>query len=381
MIASEKTMPDIIDNQYHHHSATTSELAQPEHRGSEDIPPFSIDAYADGLMDELFEDVEGVLDRGISLPVEPLRSPPRVARPTLSVPFVNEAPLSLANAISHRQAQWQGSNPADSLIQPVPGQLTQLSVPSASRPCNRLLMITTCASAVTALAVWGVSHGWGQRLLAAFQPPPVAMTVTPAAPAPVTTTSTDAQFAEYMQRSLEAITRAAANPPPGAHSGLNTKLPGVAVSAAPTPLSTLSRPSLAPLPTAPLQVPVNDPTRNELTQVLTQLKDVLVRLYPVVNGATPSAARPAQIKVLPLQSPPPVAAVPPALQRTLSGVLQAQNPDQSAALFEMNGVTQRYYPGESIGTSGWILVEIKNNQAVIRRNGDVKTIEAGQKLE
>ena len=372
-------MPDISEKQYQYNSAPASELTQSEGRSHQDmIHPFSVDAYADGLMDELFEDVEGVLDRGISLPVEPLRTPPQVGRPALSVPFVNAAPFSLTNAISQRQAQWQGDNATDSLIQQVPGELTELAVKSAPRPFDRLLMVATCASAITALSVWGLTHGWGQRLLALFQPQPVA--VAPVAPVPPTIASTDGQFAEYMQRSLEAITRAAANAPVGANPGLN-KLPGVAVSAAPTPLSTLPRPSLAPLPPAPVQVAISDPTRNELTQVLTQLKDVLARLYPAVTGTVPSAALPNQSKVSPLQSPPPVAAVPPALQRTLSGVLQAQNPDQSAALFEMNGVTQRYYPGESIGTSGWILVEIKNNQAVVRRNGDVKTIEAGQKLE
>ncbi len=370
-------MPETSDNQYRLNSAPTSELPQPEPRGSEDmLHPFSVDAYADGLMDELFEEVEGVLDRGISLPVEPLRTPLRSERPPISVPFVNEAPFSLASAISQRQTQWQGSNPMDSLIQQVPGQLTELSANPAPRPFNSLLVGATCASAVTALAVWGVTHGWGQRLLATLQPQPV--TVAPVAPAPVTTVSTDGQFAEYMQRSLEAITRAAANTPPGATNGLNTKLPGVAVSAAPTPLSTLARPSLAPLPTTPIPVSINDPTRNELNQILARLNNVLERLAPMLTRGAPPAVPPVS-KVLPLQSPP--VAVPPALQRTLSGVLQAQNPDQSAALFEMNGVTQRYYPGESIGTSGWILVEVKNNQVVIRRNGDVKTIEAGQKLE
>lgn len=361
-------MPDLSNNQYQSNLAQTAEPAPAEpHRRADLRQPFSVDSYADGLMDELFEDVEDVLDRGISLPVEPLRAAPRPNRAKISVPFVNETPFSLANAIAHRQATWQGSTATDSLIRQVPGQLTAVPAKPA-RPVQRLLLLTTGAAAVTAFAVWGVTHGWGQRLLAIGNPPTV---ISAPAPAPV---SADSQFSDYMQRSLEAITRVATSPSPAP----GAKLP-IAVTAAPTPLSTLARPALAPMPAGPVQVSINDPTRNELTQILAQLNSVLQRLYPAANQAAAPPTPP--IRISPLQSPIAAVTIPPALQRTLTGVLQAQNPDQSAALFEMNGVTQRYYPGESIGTSGWILVEVKNNQAVIRRNGDVKTIEAGQKLE
>jgi hypothetical protein len=36
--------------------------------------------------------------------------------------------------------------------------------------------------------------------------------------------------------------------------------------------------------------------------------------------------------------------------------------------------------GESIGSSGWTLVDVSNGEAVIRRNGEVRSIYAGQKL-
>jgi hypothetical protein len=54
--------------------------------------------------------------------------------------------------------------------------------------------------------------------------------------------------------------------------------------------------------------------------------------------------------------------------------------DRSAALFEINGVARRIYVGETIGASGWSLVEVVNQQAVIRRNGEVKTIFVGQQF-
>jgi type II secretory pathway component PulC len=49
----------------------------------------------------------------------------------------------------------------------------------------------------------------------------------------------------------------------------------------------------------------------------------------------------------------------------------------SVALFEVNGITQRYEIGESIGSSGWTLVEVSKDQAIIRRNGEVRSLFVG----
>jgi Tfp pilus assembly protein PilP len=54
--------------------------------------------------------------------------------------------------------------------------------------------------------------------------------------------------------------------------------------------------------------------------------------------------------------------------------------DRSAALFEINGVSQRVYIGERIGNSGWSLVSVSNQEAVIRRNGEVRSIFIGQRF-
>jgi hypothetical protein len=54
--------------------------------------------------------------------------------------------------------------------------------------------------------------------------------------------------------------------------------------------------------------------------------------------------------------------------------------DQSAALFKVDGATRRVSIGEGIGSSGWTLVEISNGEAIIRRNGEVRSIYTGQKL-
>ncbi|HIK30597.1 MAG TPA: hypothetical protein IGS17_19320 [Oscillatoriales cyanobacterium M59_W2019_021] len=62
----------------------------------------------------------------------------------------------------------------------------------------------------------------------------------------------------------------------------------------------------------------------------------------------------------------------------LLGILQFG--DRSAALFEVNGVPSRVNVGESIGSSGWTLVEVTDQQARIRRNGEVRDIFVGQQF-
>jgi hypothetical protein len=52
--------------------------------------------------------------------------------------------------------------------------------------------------------------------------------------------------------------------------------------------------------------------------------------------------------------------------------------DRSAALIEINGVAQRFRVGEGIGTTGWTLVEVSKNQAIMRRNGEVRSVFIGQ---
>jgi Tfp pilus assembly protein PilP len=79
----------------------------------------------------------------------------------------------------------------------------------------------------------------------------------------------------------------------------------------------------------------------------------------------------------PEQSAPAVSSGPTSAH-TLVGILELG--DRSAALFEVDGVARRIYVGESIGASGWTLAEIKNQEAVIRKGGDVRSVFVGQKF-
>jgi Tfp pilus assembly protein PilP len=54
--------------------------------------------------------------------------------------------------------------------------------------------------------------------------------------------------------------------------------------------------------------------------------------------------------------------------------------NQSAALVEVNGITRRVQVGEPIGTKGWKLLNVGNQEAVVQRNQDVSTIQVGQQF-
>ena len=63
---------------------------------------------------------------------------------------------------------------------------------------------------------------------------------------------------------------------------------------------------------------------------------------------------------------------------TLVGILELG--ERSAALFEIEDVARRIYVGENIGGSGWTLVKVANQEAVIRRNGKVRSVFVGQQF-
>jgi hypothetical protein len=68
----------------------------------------------------------------------------------------------------------------------------------------------------------------------------------------------------------------------------------------------------------------------------------------------------------------------PTYSAQLEGLLELGK--KSVALFKMDGVTRRINLGENIGSTGWILVDVTNGEAIIRRNGEVRSIYTGQKI-
>lgn len=68
----------------------------------------------------------------------------------------------------------------------------------------------------------------------------------------------------------------------------------------------------------------------------------------------------------------------PTYSAQLEGLLELGK--KSVALFKMDGVSRRISLGENIGSTGWTLVDVTNGEAIIRRNGEVRSIYTGQKI-
>ncbi len=341
-----------------------------------------VDSFADRLMDDLFADVENLLDGSVAPPPEPIRLE---ASPKPSGFDISDYP-QLAELVARPSLpQWNlQPQPEVSLSVPEVNELVNGKVKSSSRGIafQKFLVMALITSAIAAIAVWLTNRG--SFSLAYTQPAPAVATTAQA----VQTTKSQ-QFADYIQRSLATIDRRSATGKPGLPtSPFNSSLPTVPTakaavkSNAPLPVALLpgtplpKTPVVINIPAVPPALPgsvtVNDPARRELNQLLTRLSSVLEKLYPALN-------RSPQVVV---QQPVAVPAVKVAAAsvRNVRGVAIASDPTQSAVLIETNGITQRYYIGESIGSSGWSVVDISNNYVSLRRNGEVRSISVGEKL-
>ncbi|WP_298613000.1 hypothetical protein [uncultured Thermosynechococcus sp.] len=189
---------------------------------------------------------------------------------------------------------------------------------------DRFLMGVGIASFVLGVGLW--IHLNRQPVAVA----PEAVVATAPSPA-------DVAFAEYLQNSLQLLSQQAATPTPSP--------PAIASNSVSTP--TVER-IYVPVYQAPPAPTVPLPN------------------LPTVTAPTPTAT-----PATPPPSPPPA---PP--QHTLVGILELG--DRSVALFQSNGQTLRLGIGDTIGSEGWQLVQIQNQRAVLRRQGEVRSLTVGQ---
>jgi hypothetical protein len=366
-------------------------LLHPSQRAQRDPRPQNpqVDTFADRLMDDLFADVENLLDGSVAPPPEPVRLE-APSKPSLDL----SAYPQLAELVARPSLpQWNlQSQPEESLSVPELNELVNIPVKPAARGLmlQRFLIGALITSAIAAIAVWLTNRS---SFSFAHSQPATAVA------AQAVPTSKAEQFADHVQRSLASLDRKVATGKPGSPPApFNNSLPTVAIASKPVtksnlPLPTASLlPPVLPIPSAPrtpvvINVPpapaasvtVNDPARRELNQLLTRLSAVLEKLYPALNRSQQVAVQPA------ILTTPKIAAVtttptPAPTIRSVRGVAIASDPTQSAVLIETNGITQRYYVGESIGSSGWSVVDIANNYVSLRRNGEVRSVSVGEKL-
>jgi len=366
----------------------------------------AVESYADRLMDELFEGVDRAFD-GNEVPSESVPPPEFVALKSISIPQI-----VLSQSLSPQPQR--GEKDVAAIARQVALETTKKQ--QSKQSFDRILLGAACGSLLLVMGLWLASRSGLVRL-------PVA-----SAPAGETATGTpkivpDTQFVEYVQRSIVAIEQKKAPP-------ANSQLAGVPGVATPGTLPSISI-SGTPPPTAGLSTAVNR-IANALEQAAAQpgapalpAQVVIIPPAPVaaapqtaaaspsptapVSGraiaaagtraplaASPSPSDSAQPKILaretepapapaagqsaPAAGPPsaPAAGTASISAHTLVGILELG--DRSAALFEVDGVARRIYVGESIGASGWTLAEIKNQEAVIRKGGDVRSVFVGQKF-
>lgn len=422
--------------------------------------PWTMDTYADGLMDELFSDIDCILDRKGNLSkqiVQPAQqlilhqaTPPQVIPPpTITTPF-QEA--------EQRRVEAQ----LDSVLR---GNVPKTAKVKTRRRIwhnlGQILKVGAGLGLAIAAINWAISSGLLNRLSSkslqfALQEPALqqkvieAQSVKSAAP---TQAQIRNDLADYMLGALQVIdrqqetqNRASANniaraiPAPKNQATLayanqpvanlpapkiannakpqtrNTRVveriyipvyqapqpmryapPAIAQAPAPTPLPPVQASKGSPKPSegtkkaAPVKVAkAKTPEKITAFASIREIKPVAVKNKPVsvkqapeipkMKAAEPIAPSP-EVSAAPVEKPvaqeQKVASVPTS-SHVLEGLLELG--EQSAALFKVNGVSRRVQKGETIGASGWTLVDVSNGEAIIRRNGEVRSIFAGQKF-
>lgn len=339
-------------------------MNQDESRSTATLPPEDltpvdpetlVTTYADSLITELFDDVDKILE-GDDAALAAVEFPPEPAStaiaPIVDVSAARSEPSGSDQTLAtlgHEIDFFSGDDG-----QPVapPAQTKQ----RFGRWLDRLLL------AVTALSLLGVGGLlWfgqqGNRFLLGRSP------------GPETTAQSDEEFLTYLQRSLDVISGKVERGELGNGTNLGQAPTGVVVPAPPMLPPLGAGGTVGSLGSGPLNV-----IERVYIPYQTAQQSVASPGAPALVPALPGTVAPAA--PTPAASAPAAAA--PAPIHTMVGILELG--DRSAALFEINGVSQRVYIGERIGNSGWSLVSVSNQEAVIRRNGEVRSIFIGQRF-
>ncbi|MEG4231561.1 hypothetical protein QUA40_05520 [Microcoleus sp. Pol11C3] len=368
----------------------------------------AVESYADRLMDELFEGVDQAFEGSDGLPSEPVQ-PEFVALKSISVPQIVLSQLAPQPPRAEKDVE--------AIARQVALETTKKQ--QSKQSFDRMLLGAAFGSLLLVMGLWLASRSGLVRL------PAAPARETPAASGK---TAPDTPFVEYVQRSLEAIEQKKApqaNPQLAGVPGAATPgtLPSIPISGAPPATAGLSTAvnrianaleQAASQPGAPAPQVVVIPPPAQVTvapaaPAAPQTAAVSPSPAAPASGraiaaagtrsplaASPSASESPQPKILARETEPapapaaaqqsapapqqsaPIVSSAPTSAHTLVGILELG--DRSAALFEVDGVARRIYVGESIGASGWTLAEIKNQEAVIRKGGDVRSVFVGQKF-
>lgn len=333
-------------------------MSQEESRSTATLPPEEptpvepevlVTTYADSLITELFDDVDKILD-GDEAALAAVEAAPEPAS-TAIAPIVDTTaepaePPAAETALAPLGSEIDFFSEGDT--QPAPAPTSTKT--RFGKLFDRLLLT------ITALSLMGVAGLlW------------VSQQANRAAAPDTAAQQSDEEFLAYLQRSLEVISDKVERGELGSDT-VATQTPTGAVVPGPPMLPPLGAGgTVGSLGSGPV--------------------NVIERVYiPYQTNQQPSANVPSLVPrpgaVLPSSPMAPAAPAPSAPAaapiHALVGILELGS--RSAALFEISGVSQRVYIGERIGSSGWSLVSVSNEEAVIRRNGDVRSIYIGQRF-
>ncbi|WP_088892075.1 hypothetical protein [Leptolyngbya ohadii] len=312
---------------------------------------------ADRLMDDLFGELEQALARESVLPNSP-EPAEWIAPPAEMSAAMPTSPIADPVGMGALMPRLTPRQLVPGEVEPDPDVMLAVnpSIQTApkSRSFDKLLLATFFASLLTTGLLWlwfrdGSRFPRLENPLENPQPSPVAQT-PPLTPAQIEAAQQQ-QFLTYVDRSLDRIEQ-------------STQENRLAQQNQP------DQPAATPSQTVleRVYVPVYQPP-----QVIAAQPNVVIQ-QPAVSGSAPGNS-PAAPAPAPATNVPNIAA---ASSYKLVGVLELG--DRSAALFEVNGNPRRIQVGEPIGDSGWTLVSVANQEALVRRNGEVRSIYVGQQF-
>jgi hypothetical protein len=304
-----------------------------------DVESCQAEVKANSLIDEVFHEFEQGLESAYPLSVELMP-----ARLEEQVQTDQHSEQSVTSDLFVPYAPYPGEPFANGDTTSDDAAKSNSWLQTIDSSSDRLLLGLACASILMTAGLWVASK---------FVFRPAIVPVAVASPA-VQINPADAQFAQYMQRALEIIGQQPTATAPQPSTAIASSLPPIEVN---SPVSGQVAKGVERI-----YIPVYKP------QPAQTVAPTNFSLPPQVAAVAPTAPSPAPVK--------PLAA--PTARYTLRGVMEMG--DRSVALLDMNGTSQRIAVGQPLGATGWQLVQIADQKAVVQRKGEVRSITVGQQF-
>lgn len=322
-------------------------------------PQYSVERSADQMMDELFSEINWLLEGGDHLPHETVKEMAQKTPVTesLIVPTMVETPEVEVPVVTSAWAEppspgTQGISPQETV--------TSTTMPLKTTYWDKILFGLVLASFL-GVVTWFIQNRF------VFSGSGGNSSVVPDTRSNVS--EVDRAFVAYLQRSLEDIDNQD-------NSSKSTKTAPLPPSLSPSTVPNFSDRYIVLYPPASPTLPQPQVSPSGITPSVSpspKLTSLNVPPPPSPSSSSVSSVKPSPV----VTQPSPVESAPFA-NVTLQGLLESG--ETSQGLFLINGATQRVRIGEAIGSSGWTLVAVTGQKAVIRRNGEVRSIYTGQQF-